>query len=264
MRFRLNIHVSPDALIPINYQYELSSWIYHVINNADSKFANWLHKTGFTDGTRKYKLFTFSNLIIRNYEIIKNDDRLKIKSPEISLILSFLIPEAAEKFIIGLFKNQNFTIGDKISNAQFSIKTIEKLSEPSWSNQMTFITLSPIIVSYKKDPKPKSVVEYLSPEDDRFESLLFQNLLRKYAVCAAPLNLSPLNELEFDGQMKFNLLNKPKAKVITIKAFTPQQTKIKAYHFKFNITAPYELIKLAYFSGFGKNISGCGCVDIIE
>lgn len=264
MRFRLNIQLSPDALIPINYQYELSSWIYHVINNADSEFADWLHKTGFTDGKRNYKLFTFSNLIVSNYEIIKEDERLKIKSREIGLILSFLMPEAAEKFIVGIFKNQNFTIGDKISKADFFIKTIEKLPEPVWTDNMTFKTLSPVLIGYKEKPTSDFNTEYLSPNDEKYENLFFGNILRKYAVCTEPLKLKPLNELKFDGQLKLKILNEPKAKLIKIKAFTPQQTKIKAYNFQFSINAPSELIRVAYYSGFGQNGSGCGCVELIE
>lgn len=48
MRFKLDIVVPINSIIPINYQYELSSWIYHVIN-CDKEFADWLHNKGFTD-----------------------------------------------------------------------------------------------------------------------------------------------------------------------------------------------------------------------
>jgi CRISPR-associated endoribonuclease Cas6 len=262
MRFKLTINAKTPAIIPINYQYELSSWIYKIINNSSSEFSEWLHNVGFTDGKRNFKLFTFSQLNIPVYKISKADERLIINWNEISLIISFLMPEAAEKFILGLFQQQAFTLGDHISKADFQIKSIEKLPEPEWKECMYFKTISPILVSKMQVINEKASAIYLSPKDEAYEDLIFQNLIRKYAAGAIPLNLAPLAKEGFTTETKIEILSEPKAKLITIKTNTPQQTKIKAYQFQFKITAPIELLKVAYFSGIGeKNSLGCGSIS---
>ena len=264
MRFKLTINLKTPAIIPINYQYELSSWIYKVINNSSPEFSEWLHNIGFTEGKRNFKLFTFSQLNIPVYEIRKENERLLIKSTEISLIISFLMPEAAEKFIIGLFQHQSFELGDYISKATFQIKCIEKLADPEWKETMKFKTISPILISKMQVNNEKASAIYLSPKDEGFEDLFFQNLIRKYAASAIPLNLAPLATDGFATDTKFEILSEPKAKLITIKANTAQQTKIKAYQFQFKITAPIELMKIAYFAGAGSlNSVGLGSLNTV-
>lgn len=261
MRFKLTINVKTPAVIPINYQYELSSWIYKVINSSNAEFSDWLHEKGFTDGKRNFKLFTFSQLNIPIYDIDKTDERLIIKCQEINLIISFLMPEAAEKFIIGLFQQQSFEIGDYKSKASFLIKSIEKLAEPEWKDCMCFKTISPVLVSKMQVINEKASAIYLSPKDEGYEDLVFQNLIRKYAASAIAMNLTSLNNEQNITATKIEILNEPKAKLITIKANTPQQTKIKVYQYKFKLNAPVELMKVAYFSGLGeKNSLGCGSV----
>ncbi len=51
MRFKLHIEVIPSLYgnkLPINYQYELSAWIYKVIALGDESYARWLHENGFS------------------------------------------------------------------------------------------------------------------------------------------------------------------------------------------------------------------------
>ena len=51
MRFSLNLSLVDRNrnVLPDNYQYELSSWIYKVINHSDPAFAEWLHNRGFSN-----------------------------------------------------------------------------------------------------------------------------------------------------------------------------------------------------------------------
>lgn len=262
MRFKLTIITSRPAIIPINYQYEISSWIYKVINNSNPEFSEWLHNIGFTDGKRNFKLFSFSNLDIASYELNRDEERLIIKCDEVSLYISFLIPEAAEKFIIGIFQNQSFELGDIKSKAFFRIKSIEKLPEPEWKETMTFKTISPVLVSKMQVINEKASAIYLSPKDEGYEDLVFQNLIRKYAAYANALKMNNADKNKQVTETKIEVLNEPKAKLITIKANTPQQSKIKAYQYQFRITAPVELLKVAYYSGLGeKNSLGMGSLN---
>ena len=62
-----------------------------------------------------------------------------------------------------------------------------------------------------------------------------------------------------------DILSKPKSRLITIKANTPHESKLRGYLFDFKIKAPAEVIKLGYYAGFGeKNSLGFGCCEVIE
>jgi len=99
MRFRLTFELTDpkERILPLNYQYELSSWIYHALNSADPAFATWLHDKGYTDDRKQFKLFTFSNLVIPQRRI--QADRLEIRSRDISMLISMLPDEMVSHFI---------------------------------------------------------------------------------------------------------------------------------------------------------------------
>ncbi len=256
MRFKITINLVGSAVIPMNYQYELSSWIYSLIYKSDSDFGNWLHETGYTNGgSKKFRLFTFSNLHIPKFE--HHNDRMKIISKEISVQLSFFPVEIPTIFITGLFQNQTFSIGDKFSRATFTVKTIEKLREPDFSGEMNFKCISPILVT---DSTGGRYVRYISPENENYAELLKNNLKNKIEAYEAhhDTKLNIAEAFNFD----FKLQSKARSRLVTVKAHTPQQTKLRGYIFNFSINAPAEILRIGYYAGFGeKNAMGFGCVS---
>jgi CRISPR-associated endoribonuclease Cas6 len=65
--------------------------------------------------------------------------------------------------------------------------------------------------------------------------------------------------------MAFRLLSAPKEKKIIIKAGTPEETKVRAYLFDFELQAPVPLLEFGYDAGFGeKNSTGFGCVEVVK
>lgn len=103
MRFRLHIEVIPSLYgnkLPINYQYELSAWIYKVIALGDESYARWLHENGFSHKHKKMKMFTFSNLYIPDAK--REEDQLCIFSDLISLNLLYI---TIEKYTIFQLKS---------------------------------------------------------------------------------------------------------------------------------------------------------------
>jgi len=61
MRIKLTLkQVKENQLIPINYQYALSSFIYTTIEKSDPRYSRWLHDRGFLLGKKSFKFFTFS------------------------------------------------------------------------------------------------------------------------------------------------------------------------------------------------------------
>jgi len=266
MRFRITLQLIVSAkgnIIPINYQYELSSWIYRTIQEGDSAFGDWLHEKGYMFNGKSFKLFTFSRLQIPKKQFQIKDDRLYLHGVDICFYVSFLLENSAEPFITGLFRNQQLILGDRISQTKFLVRTIERLPDPEFCETMSLHLLSPLVVN-KVDGKHG---EFLRPDHNEFENLFFQNLVRKYLSSVQDLpGLGDLEGLKNDPAtiMKIEVLTEPMSKLVLIKAGTEQETKIRGYMFDFKITAPVPLIRTGYFAGFGeKNSLGFGCGEII-
>jgi CRISPR-associated endoribonuclease Cas6 len=259
MRLRLSLDVTgKNNVLPINYQYELSSWIYKVLNFGDQDFTDWLHEKGFISDKKKFKLFTFSNLKVENHKV--EGDRLILGNRKASVVVSFFPVEMFEPFVMGIFKERQFGLGDKHSVVDFVVSQVEKLPEPEFKDDMLFSSISPIHVAWRND---EGRVEHLSPDHPRYEELLFGNLYSKYEAYqqykGAPVEIFELEKYHIE------LTSRPKRKVITIKSNTLQQSKIAAYSFNFRIQAPVPLIRIGYFSSFGKSGSqGFGCCEEVQ
>jgi CRISPR-associated endoribonuclease Cas6 len=257
MRFKLILKTDSAAfgnLLPLNYQYELSAFIYRTIAQADSVYSLWLHENGFRLNGRPFKLFTFSNLIMSQYVIMREQGRLRIDSDRIKWFVSFLPEASTEKFITGLFSEQVFQIGDRKSKVQFRIEQVEALPSPVFEEEMTFRTLSPACIALNKEESRYS--EYLSPEHPEAAAIVRDNLLNKYHT----FYNKPLDE-SFD--FIFRVTNQPKPKLITIKTGTPEASNIKGYLFEFKMQAPKELMRIAYECGIGKKGStGFGMLEV--
>lgn len=259
MRFNIELQLIDRRInmLPINYQYELSAWIYHTIHFANPVFSEWLHDKGYSTGSQRFKFFTFSNLEIPHGGYKVEGDRLKLISETCRLQISFLIEEAATPFITGIFQHQDFVLGDIHSRVPFKVYRIERLPDPIFTNNMIFTTLSPVVVGKSRIAEGGKGTEYLSPEDKDYEWLFFQNLVRKVEVSYPGFEITP----DQIAECSFQLMGKPKSKMIAIKNNKQEATKVKGYLFRFSIKAPPEWIRVGYFSGFGeKNGVGMGSV----
>jgi CRISPR-associated endoribonuclease Cas6 len=217
MRFRLNLAVDgkkiEDSILPINYQYELSSWIYRTINSSDSEFACWLHNAGYINENRKFKLFT---------------------------------------------------LGDKLSSVGFILQQIEKLLKVECAANMSFHTISPMIISKNTEPG-QNYAQYLSPEETGYGDLLANNLVNKYVALAEKGHLHTRNEPAIaDVAINISLVDTPRQKLIKIKAGNESKTFLKGFLFYFKLSAPVELMRIGYYGGFGeKNSLGFGCCEVM-
>lgn len=265
MQFKVIFQVKrPGQLLPLSYQYELSAWIYKLISSSNSAFGEFLHRQGYVSGTKRFKLFTFSNLYVPpKYEII--GDRMKIYSEEISLVVSFLVEQTAKDMIIGLFQHQELKLGDRISQIDLTVRGVQALPPPEIENSTVWLrATSPILVSEPQmgqDGKLRH--NYLHPSDDQYERYFFQNLRDKYATARKHQLTAPWPEAP---TLSFRLLSeRPKKRGIRIKAFTPAETKIIGYLYDFELTAPPEAIRLGMLAGFGgENALGFGAVRILH
>jgi CRISPR-associated endoribonuclease Cas6 len=264
MQFKIFFRViHPGQLLPFSYQYELSAWIYRMISHGDSEFGKFLHSRGYASEKKRFKLFTFSSLYIPEFEPV--DDRMKILCPEVSVVVSFLVEEAARDMIIGLFQKKELRLGDRISQVDLAVESVETLPSLTINTSTVRLkTTSPLLVSKPVElDNGKLRHEYLSPLHSEYEKYFIQNLEDKYHTAKKHKLAPPLTE---QPQCGFHLLSeKPRMRGIRVKAFTPSETKIIGYMFDFELTAPSEIIRLGILAGFGgENAMGFGATKIIH
>lgn len=251
MELRLKFGIRSGNFLPINYQYELASWIYKVIERADAQYSDFLHNQGFQLEGRRFKMFTFSQLDARPYQVDGN--RIRLLGKELSLTVRFAVDPSMEHFLTGLFLQQQFGLGDKYNVVDLEVTSVETIAPPVFHTTMVYQCLSPVCVSRVRDDRS---AEYLSPDMPGYGRLLVQNLVRKTgALVSAGSSVQDLPDF------RFRLLNTPRKKGTHIKAHTEGHTQVIGYLFHFELTAPVALHELGYDAGFGeKNSMGFGCV----
>lgn len=254
MRFNINLTLcnSAQKTIPLNYQYELSSFIYRTIAKGNAEYGNWLHQNGFDVDGKQFRLFAFSNLKIPLKTIDKEKAQLIIKGNSASFEISFLPERSTEEFVKGIFCDQLFTIGDKNCKAEFLVQNIELMSQPNFNQPIVGFAISPICITSKNED---GSLNYVSPDAPTASELIKNNLLNKYnAFYGKPYD----KELFFVWKTS----DVPKSKLVTIKAGTPQQTKVRGFLCQFSLFTVPELMNIAYNAGVGeKNSMGFGMIE---
>jgi CRISPR-associated endoribonuclease Cas6 len=255
MRFTLVLELisnNSKNSLPINYQYELSSFVYHTLARADEQYTWWLHENGFTVDKKQFRLFSFSSFEIPTYKI--EADRIIIDSDKIKWYISFLPEKSTEHFIQGLFNNIEFSIGDSKSKVNFRVSSVEMTNTELAYEILNFQTLSPVCIT-RHDPLQKQVI-YENPDSEYASEALFLNLKNKYKAYFG-------HEYEGESTFEFKLLSKPQSKLITIKTNTPEQSRVKGFKFKFSLKADPQLMQIMYHCGLGeKNAMGFGFVEL--
>lgn len=257
MRFKITLQLQPEAMgreMPINYQYPLQSAIYRTLASSDLEFSTWLHENGYQQQGKRFKLFTFSNLIVPQYGIDRQRERLIVKSDLVVLYISFLPERSTQQFIQGLFQQQVIQVADYLSCVQFVVREIQVMPPLDYHPDMTFKTLSPVCISCRNE---QNNMDYLAPSDSRYELGILTGLLARYDVIhGKPFSGTPYCHLQVLGQ--------PKSVLVRIKAATPDETRVRGYRFHFKVDLPEELMQIAYESGLGeKGSMGFGMVEVV-
>lgn len=242
MRLKILLKSKKNKLkIPFNYNHILSAIIYNKI--ADLDFANKLHSS------RSYKYFTFSQIHIHNFKIIK--DGFLSQNGMIDFLISssddYLIKSLVEGFLDDLTVN---FIGEDLF-----VQKVELLPVPDFSDKINVKTLSPIIVRTKKEIDGNLKVWDLAPGDQFFRNLE-KNLINKY-----------LKYNDLDGTDKkikiYSEMRNVKSKRISIEK-GDKKTFHRAYMMDLILEGDKELLKFAYDAGLGeKSGLGFGMIKII-
>lgn len=261
MRFKLTLQRVNGEMLPINYQYPLSSAIYKILAKGDEAYAEFLHEKGYGKG---YKFFTFSDLRLK-FKLV-DGDRMKLLNDVIEFYVHFHIPEASGNFIAGLFKSEEIVLSDGLSRAVFKVLSVVSEQSP-WKNiaseneiiQAIFKPSSAILIGVKNE---NGNYDYLKPDDDGYIDSLLYNWRGKIrdsydeeTASSATLNA----EIEF-------YKNPYRSRLVHIKQGTEQATKVRGFiNFKIKLIAEKRFIELLYNAGVGLgNAQGMGCVEVID
>ena len=269
MKFKIKFNLSGKRqLLPFNYQYPLSAWIYKVLAKADFDFTKILHDNGYRiENGKSFKLFTYSNLQFpkHTWKPARQKDRMEVWARKAWLTVSFQFPEQGEKFVMGLFKQQKAFVGDKISGVDMEVESIEVVKDVEIRGcedveirgcvNVKMKAVTAIVLGINVEGEKNE--QYELPIHADYKKLFLQNLLDKYA--ATGKKGIDINTLDF----KITKLH-TKTNLQTIKAFTPAETKVKGYYYEFELTAPKELIEIGLNAGFGSMCSlGFGYCEVV-
>lgn len=266
MRLKLILQLSgKEQILPLNYQYPVSAWIYKVLASADESFSQKLHEEGYMlENGKKFKLFTFSRLNFpkNTWKIKPDTDKMRVWARKAFLTLSFQLPEQVEKFVTGLFTDQNVFIGDKNSGLRMKVQNIEVLRNDYFDNQADdnkIITLkirSQTGIVLGLETEDNKYEQYVNPMHEQYKEMFLKNLIDKSS--AAGIKNIDTEELDF----KILKLSS-KTVMQTIKAGTIAQTKVRAYNYEFELTAPKKVVEVGLNAGFGSmNSLGFGYCEV--
>ncbi|MFL1683515.1 CRISPR-associated endoribonuclease Cas6 [Coprobacter secundus] len=257
MRFKLILSVKPESfgnVLPVSYQYELSSCIHRKLTDNMGLYVEWLQQNGFiSDLSSRYRLFSISNFYIPRIKV--EVDRLCILARRVQLWISFLPVRGTRELVEQIFLGQDLLIGDRHSKVEFVVDEIMEIEDPDYKQTMDYLSLSPIVFA---NVRPNRSIEYIGPDSPEYQDILLDTILEKYEYFYR-------KEFPHNLQFGFELITPPKRKGIFIKRFTPDETKIIGYMYKFRLTLHPTLHRLIYNTGLGEKINlGFGCVEVLK
>ena len=262
MRFNITLQaLERNTVLPINYQYPLSSWIYRALEQGDRELADFLHEEGYSgDSHRRFKFYSFSELRTPGARV--QGSRLILTRPEVRFSIGFLAHRAAQTMAMGLFRQaEPFWLGDNRYGGRFTVSAVAMQMLPPLPSVADFFTTSPAVVSIGDlNPDGTPGKKFLSPFDEGFETQFLGNLRQKYAIARQH---GLLEEAEAEPDIGYTLLShSAKEKHIDLLRGQPGYTRVRGYKFRFRLHAPEAMLRLAMLAGVGeKNAMGFGAVE---
>ncbi|BDD12948.1 CRISPR-associated endoribonuclease (plasmid) [Fulvitalea axinellae] len=260
MRVELIFTVRGEGrMLPMDYQYALSSWVYGVIRQSDSDFSSFLHDRGYADGNKRFKFFTVSELNLYPFKAWRERKVFEVLENTFKVQLSFLVDRAYREFVKGLFLRQRGTLGDRFSRVEFEVTGIRSLASPVFGEVMRYRSVSPLFLKVREE---SGRVVHLSPEDKRYEDALFGNLREKCRTLALHGEGEAVLEREDFG---FRLLRTRGSRILRLHPYTEREIRNRVYHLDFELRAPVAVQEVAYFAGLGADCSmGCGMLSVLD
>ena len=259
MRFKITFQpVNVKTSLLINYNYFLTSLIYRIIETSSENYSRFLHFDGYRleDSQKNFKLFTYSRLFSKRFKVA--GEYITFFDSPIEWHVSSPVQQFIEHMVTGVFaKGQEVEIGPHAKAERFLVQRIETMQEPpSFAGTMSFTCLSPITLSKTVNSTDGPICHYIRPDEEGLSEAIKNNLIKKYRLITGKnFNCDSCFTLTLDPVY----FEKRKGKVQ--KKINFKGTDIIGFEAPFSITAPPELIKIGYETGFGeKGSMGFGMV----
>lgn len=247
MRIRITLSFDGKLTVPINHQEWLHGLIYHSIR--DDGYRDFLHNTGYQQGKRQFRMFTFSRLN-GSYRLDKNSHTLEFTPPHVSFIFSASDKKLVQELVSSLLIREDLRLGTN----QVKVGSIEQIHN-SVSEKMVIRFLTPITMYSTFLLHNKKKTYFYSPWEEEFNPLIQANALKKYEALHG-------KALEGDRRLCLTPLLRDQIRPKTTKF---KSTLIKGWTGDFLLEGNLDLIQLTYDVGLGaKNSNGHGLYEIVR
>jgi CRISPR-associated endoribonuclease Cas6 len=257
MRLKITFNrTGKQRMLPMDYQYYISAWIYKVLKLADRDFAAFLHEQGYGNSpTKLYKLFCFSRLNFGKPKLWKAQKLFEISGDQLSLDVSFDVNDAGAHFIKGLFMAREFYLGSKFNGIDLKVTAVEALPEPPFGTTAHYRLITPWVLSHQSGPNRQ--IHYLKTDDPDFRYYSVKHLKEKYT--------NTRGQAAGDWEIDFRPAAGPAKRAgFLIKPGTPQETRVVGNLFGFKLEAPPEIHRMIWNAGAGEKSSlGFGWVEVV-
>lgn len=236
-----------NIIFPLHYGHAIHTLIYNVFS---PQLSSKLYLEGFPFEKRRFKLFTFSNIIERGTRT--RDGRLNFGN-RITFIFSTPLTPIAEDIGGNVFKKDSiYIMGNKLS-----LSSIEVLKPTRMESIMLIKMLSPITVysTFQKDGK--ALVYYYKPTEEEFKHLIEENAKKKYIVFSKATG-KEISETELRSMHlyvePYRYSSQRNKKIVYFK-----DTVIEGYTGIYKLEGDRPLVQITYDSGLGaKSSEGFG------
>ena len=201
MRIRLTLNPEgKKAILPINYNYYLTSLIYRFIFSSSKDYSSFLHNQGYRIGKGKkgFKLFTYSMLSGTRYSV--KADKIIFENAPIAWEIASPVDIFLQHLISGAFtQGQLINIGNENKGegmgARFLIERIETIPKPDFKEVMHFTCLSPITISRVYNKAGTFGSDLLTINNSKNNSDNFKNFDEENDICGYDSGHTPETRL---------------------------------------------------------------------
>ncbi len=173
MRIKIVADVGEELTLPVNYNHLLAGVIYRFLAESDPEYASFLHEEGYRAAEKRFKLFTFSQLMAERRRI--SGDKIHFRST-----LTWYVSSPVERFL-SHFADTLLTEGRlSLAQRQLPIKDVTIPRIPRFQSEMRFRCLSPVVMTTIREHNGKQAMHYCMPDDPALSELIRQNLIRKH------------------------------------------------------------------------------------
>lgn len=262
MRIQFSLSCQKGTIIPINYQSEISQWVFAVLSNAGAELSSWVQQRGYDLSSKNFKLFTFSPLAIYPYEMDQVKQEFKLLGNQVKLNISIYLDPSFEQQIVHLFRQVPLPLGTLDGRpAQFEVKHWQIMPHPNFKDTMQFKAVSPISITTIEDVKTTN--PYLLPDNEQYDVSFFHHEVRRFKAAMQYKSLAALKLLDPAFPMHYRLLGQAKSRLIHLKPNSENITQLRGFAYEFEVSMPIPLMEFCYFAGFGEYPHlGFGFVDI--